>query len=257
MSVYIFDTETTDKVEQDKPLPEIIEAAWLRLAPGQDLVGVHPDLIGRPLYVAGTFEQRYVPQGRISFGAMSVHHILPSELTGFEPSSSFALPGDAEYLVGHSIDFDWQAAGSPANVKRIDTCAMAKHIWPDADSYSLSALLYFLLGATPETRKMLMSAHSALADVRNNLVLLEYILKAKPEIQTWSALYAYSEEARIPLVMPITHARGTPIKDIDGGLLDWCLRQPWLDPYLRVAIEREFERRYPPTKDEVFDEVEG
>lgn len=246
MSVYIFDTETTDKVEDDKPLPDIIEAAWLRLRADEGLLGPEPDRIPARLEVFESFCDRFMPSQRISFGAMSVHHILPHELEGCAPSSAFALPPDVEYLIGHSIDFDFKATGSPENVKRICTCAMARHVWQDADSYSLSALLYQLLGPTNETRELLQGAHGAATDVRNTLRLLELLLQAKPDITTWSALYTFSEDSRIPLRMPITKARGELLTDIDDGLILWCLRQDWLEKYLRIGLQREWARRNPP-----------
>lgn len=239
MTVYIVDTETTSK-DDDR---EVIELAWLRLQPGHDLAGVS-DRIDVSVPVQH-FEQRYQPSKPAGFGSIAVHHILPDELEGCPPSSDAALPNGCIYIVGHSIDFDWQALGSP-DVHRICTRAMAEHVWPDADSYSQSALLYMLLGATESTRDLLRNAHSALTDCNNNLTLLQHILRAKPDIKTWSALHEFSEECRIPLKMPITKERGTPLTEIDDGLLCWCLNQYWLPgehPYLHKGLVREYERR--------------
>lgn len=237
----IFDTETTSK-DDDR---EIIEAAWLRPLAVSDLAGPS-DAIPRPVFTEGQEiehdERRFLPTKPISFGSMAVHHILPSELEGCWPSEAFRLPDGVEYIAGHSIDFDWEAAGRPP-VKRICTFAMANWIWPDADSYSQSALLYMLLGPTPETRRRLQNAHSAMTDVLNNAALLEQILAAKPEITTWSQLYAYSEACRIPRVMPIGEKQGVKgltlaeAVEYDTGFVYWCLRQDWLDPYLRKGLE--------------------
>lgn len=161
------------------------------------------------------------------------------------PSSEAVLPNGCTYLIGHNCDFDWQALGSP-DVKRICTYAMAQHVWPEADSYSQTALVYMLLGANPGARELLKDAHSAINDCRNNLTLLAHILRAQPEIKTWSALHDFSEDCRIPLKMPITKARGELLTEIDDGLLDWCLRQHWLPdehPYLYKGLTREYERR--------------
>lgn len=239
-----FDTEMTDKDDAR----EIIEAAWIRPLVS-DLPG-ESDRIPRPLLEqpCESFVRRYRPTKPISYGAMAVHHILPSELEDRPPSSSFAIPEDVQYIVGHNIDFDWQAAGSPPWVKRICTDAMARYVWPDLDAYSQSALLYYVLGPTPETRERLRNAHSALADVLNNVLLLEKILEAKPEITTWSALYAYSEQCRIPRVMPIGERQGVKGMTLDEALefdpsfVDWCLRQDWLDPYLRKGLEQAIAR---------------
>lgn len=237
-NAYIIDTETTDK---DRP--EVIELAGILLRSELDLAGESDRIF---LEEADTFEQRYKPQKPTSFGALAVHHILPSELEGCPESCAAFLPGDCAYMIGHSIDYDWQALGSPEGVKRICTRAMAEHIWPDADSYSQSALLYMLLGPTAETRERLRNAHSALTDCQNNLVLLQHIWRAKWEITTWSQLWDFSEECRIPLKMPITKARGEKLTDIDDGLLNWCLNQHWMpveQPYLYKGLMREHERR--------------
>lgn len=225
----IFDTETTSK-NDDR---EIVEAAWIRPAGG--------DVIPRPLleHVDEDFAGRFQPAKPIEHGAMAVHHILPLELEHCPASADFALPDGIEYVVGHNIDFDWHAAGAPAAVKRICTDAMARWTWPGADSYSQSALLYMLLGATPETRELLKGAHGATVDVLNNARLLEAILDARPEIRTWSALYEFSEACRVPPAIPFGKWKGSTLAEVvecDPGYVDWMLRQEWLDPYLRYGL---------------------
>lgn len=238
MSVYIFDTETTSR----EPDREVIEAAWIRMAAGSDLAGAS-DYIPTPLAAADVFCGRYAPTRPMTLGALAVHHILPSELEGAPRSELCKLPGDAEYVVGHSIDFDWEAVGKP-NVKRIDTCAIARYVYPDVGEYSQSALLYHVLGQTAATRDRLKNAHSAMQDVENNALLLQHLLHDAPNTMlTWSALYAYSEVCRIPRVMPIGEKqglKGLPLAecyDRDPGFVSWCLRQDWLDPYLRKGLE--------------------
>jgi exodeoxyribonuclease X len=238
MSVLAFDTETTDRKEGR----EIIEAAWIAIAADVGLMGNEPDRIPAVLQPAEIFCCRYRPTKPINFGALAVHHILPEELTECPPSSSFTLPEGVEYLIGHSCDFDWEAAGSP-DVKRICTLAMSKHLWPQADSHSQSALLYQLLGMTPDTRALLQGAHSALTDARNNLLLLAAILEAKPDIKTWSALHAYSEDCRIPLYCPMKRWEGQLLTEMEDGAISWCLRQDFIDPWYRKGLERVVEQR--------------
>jgi exodeoxyribonuclease X len=126
----IFDTEATD-INQ----PVIVEAAWVAL----DNVS--------PFQLGATFHQRYNPGKPISLGALATHHILDEELIDCPPASSFQLPHELEYLIGHNIDFDWQAIGQP-EVKRICTLALARKAWPELDSHTQSALLYFLERST-------------------------------------------------------------------------------------------------------------
>lgn len=235
MRAYVFDTETTDKKNG-----EIIEAALGRLPVGGSLIE-DPDLIPLDLRFDEIAVERYKPARAISFGAMAVHHILPHELEGCRPSSSFKLPEDCAYIIGHSIDFDWQAAGSPAYVKRICTHAMAQHVWPDATGHSQSALIYMLCGATDDVRRTLRDAHSAQVDIQLNRQLLAHILLAKPEIKTWTQLWEYSEECRIPLTCPMKRYEGVLLEDLDRGFVYWCLNQSWLDPYFRKGLMRVLE----------------
>lgn len=229
MSIYIFDTETTDRENG-----EIIEAAWLQLS--TDPIEGDPKILGE-------WSSRFRPSQPSSFGAMAVHHILPSELEDCPPSSSFKLPEGIVLLVGHSIDFDWNAAGSPANVKRIDTHAMAQWLWPDASGFSQIALLYMLDGATPETREMVREAHGALADARMNYRLLTHILSMKPEIKTWNELWRYSEVCRIPRTCPFKRWEGVLLEDMDYSAINWCLNQDWLDPYFRKGLNQVLSNR--------------
>jgi exodeoxyribonuclease X len=243
--VYFFDTETTSL----NPDREVIEAAWIRAQDMVDLAGPCERIASPIVGADGRFWERYKPSRPITLGSIAVHHILPAELEGCPPPSRFVLPPDAVYIVGHNVDFDWEAIGKPANVKRIDTDCMARYVYPDLDSYSQSALLYHLLGAKPETRERLKNAHSALQDVENNVVLLEHILRDVPQpIETWSELYAYSEACRIPRVMPIGDKqglKGMPLDEAyeaDPGFIGWCLRQDWIDDYFRKGLEQTIER---------------
>jgi exodeoxyribonuclease X len=248
MTAYIFDTERTDRDQG-----EIIEAAWLHMRVETDLAG-STDAIPIDMQPGLAFCQRYKPSKLIAFGSMAVHHILPGELEDCFPSSEFALPSDCAYLIGHSIDFDWQAAGSPANVKRIDTHAIAQWLWPDTSGHSQSALLYMLLGANTITREQLRTAHGALPDAWNNLALLREILRLKPEITTWSALWEYSEQCRIPMFCPFKNREGVKLVDLDDSYIDWCLSQHWIDAYLRKGLVQIAEARASAHRASVFDD---
>ena len=240
MTAYLLDVETTSK----KQPMEIIEAAWLRIMPASDMLGETPDVI--PAFLSfSSWHQRYKPSIEITCGSIAVHHILPHELEDCPPSSSFKLPEDCTYLIGHSIDFDWEAISSPPGVKRICTHAMAQHVWPEATGYSQAALTYMLMGTHDHVREMLKSAHSALADVMLNYRLLQHILiQAPPEIATWAQLWEFSEECRIPRVCPMKRYEGVPLEHLEQGFVDWCLAQHWLDPYFRKGLERVNKERY-------------
>ncbi|GAA5092212.1 putative quorum-sensing-regulated virulence factor [Paenalcaligenes hermetiae] len=219
MSAYIFDTETTG-TEQ----PDIIEAAWLEIdAPTS-------------LQVVSQFEQRYQPRHPISLGALAVHHIYDEELVNCPPCTTFQFPAQAQYMIGHNVDYDWEMAGRP-NVKRICTLALSRMLLPQLDSHSQSALMYYFF--RPHARERLKNAHSALADVQNCRFILQKMLALLEQpVQTWEQLWELSEQARLPRVMPFGKHKGTPISELPPDYQDWVLRQDSMDPYIKLAIQK-------------------
>ena len=212
----IFDVEATDKNDA-----VIIEAASL------DVTSLNPFDVGNP------WVQRYNPGKPISLGALATHHIMDEELVNCPASSSFKLPAGTKYLIGHNIDFDWVAIGSP-EVKRICTLALARSLWPDLDSHTQSALLYYFERDT--ARDQLRNAHSALADVRICSKIVGQII-AKLQPVSLDALWEMSEKARIPKVMPYGKHKGELISQVPSDYKQWLLRQDNVSGYLRKALE--------------------
>ena len=143
------------------------------------------------------------------------------------------LPDDAQYIIGHNVDYDWNVINQP-NVKRICTLALARRVWPELDSYSQSALLYFIKGA--EAREKLKNAHSALTDVKNCEILLRAICN-KLEITSAEELWNKSELARVPTHINFGKHKGTIISEIPKDYKEWLLKQVDIDLYLRKALE--------------------
>ena len=212
----IFDVEATDKKDA-----VIIEAASLEVS------SINPLEVGNP------WVQRYNPGKPISLGALATHHIMDEELINCPASSSFRLPVGTKYLIGHSVDFDWEAIGSP-EVKRICTLALSRSLWPELDSHTQSALLYFFERAT--AREQLRDAHSALADVWIcSKVLAQIIAKLHPS--SLEALWEMSEKARIPTIMPFGKHKGELISQLPADYKRWALRLDNITGYLRKALE--------------------
>ena len=212
----IFDVEATDKNNA-----VIIEAASL------DVTSISPFDVGNP------WVQRYNPGKPISLGALATHHIMDEELVSCPPSASFKLPAGTKYLIGHNIDFDWVAIGSP-EVKRICTLALARSLWPGLDSHTQSALLYYFERDT--ARDQLRNAHSALADV---WICSKIVGKIIDELHPTSldAFWEISEKARIPTIMPFGKHKGEAITLVPSDYKQWMLRQDNVSPYLRKALE--------------------
>ncbi|WP_110993100.1 3'-5' exonuclease [Pseudomonas sichuanensis] len=223
MNAFIFDSETTGFNE-----PHLVEAAWLQLLaiPG--------------LPVAGEFLQRYKPGKPIELGALATSHILDEDLADCQGHAEFALPAEAEYLIGHNVDYDWGVIGRP-EIKRICTAALSRRLWPDADSHSQSAMIY--LHYRSEARDLLRNAHAALDDVNNCRLLLIKILDAlaaelgRP-VAGWEELWIISEDARIPTVIGFGKYRGAKFSDLPADYRRWLLNQPDLDPFVRKALQR-------------------
>ncbi len=212
----IFDTEATGIKEA-----VLIEAAWV------ELESIDPFIVNNP------FVQRYNPGKPITLGALATHHIMDEELVDCPPASSFTLPKNLKYIIGHNVDFDWEVIGRP-EVKRICTLALARKLWPDLDSHNQSALLYFLERNT--AREQLRNAHSALIDVGICAVILDHICR-ELDIKTIEDLYTESEKARTPTTMPFGKHKGVLLADIPSDYKQWLLGQGDIDPYLRKALE--------------------
>lgn len=216
MIAVILDTETTGVDDS-----ELIESAWL------------PVDIGGNTIAPGGHVSRWRPSKRITLGAMATHHIMDEELADCPPCSEFRLPEGVEYLIGFNIDFDWKVIGSPP-VKRIDICAMCRHLWPEADSHSQSAMLYLL--DRENARDSLSGAHSAGVDVINCRVILSHVLAKVGPFETFEQLWMKSEVMRIPKVMGFGKHKGKPIAQIPSDYKRWLLGQPDVDPYLQQAL---------------------
>ncbi|WP_342051358.1 MULTISPECIES: 3'-5' exonuclease [unclassified Cupriavidus] len=250
MNALIFDTETTGKKS-----PGLVEAAWIPMPYPGSIAELATQLVGNAR-APGIAAHRFNPGKAIEYGAMATHHITNEEVAHCPPASTFRLPGTVSYLIGHKIDYDIGVIDAAApgegygEIKGIDTLALAQRLWPECDSHTQSALLYFLM---PEVAKSLsMRAHDAAVDVGINLRIANRIIQ---ELQRrgalhpegdWSFddLWEISEIARVPELMPFGKHQGTPISEVPQSYWDWYFRQPDVDPYLERAY-REGGRTWP------------
>jgi exodeoxyribonuclease X len=217
----VIDTETTG-LDQ----PQVIEFASAPVTAAD----------GPTFSMGAATVQRFKPTKPISLGAMATHHIVPADLEDCPaPPTSYELP---RFIIGHNIDFDWQAMGSP-DVKRIDTLALAREAWPGLDSYSLGALTYHLHSAHV-ARDLLKNAHSAETDILLCFSVFEAALrtiKTETPLATWDDIWRVAEAARVPKVMTFGKHQGKPIKDVPRDYADWYRRQIGPDPYLIQAFK--------------------
>ena len=186
------------------------------------------------------FDQLYRVDEPISYAAMAVHHILESELVDQPHYTSFSLPQETTYIIGHNIDYDIRALEKCgvdiSKIIAICTLALARLVWPAAEAHNISALIYMITKGSAKARDMIKKAHRADMDIILTAnILMHEIHHLK--IQTIEELYTASEDARIPRTINFGKHRGTAIADLPADYMQWLLRQEDLDPYLRKAIE--------------------
>ncbi|SPL72614.1 exonuclease domain-containing protein [Acinetobacter stercoris] len=187
------------------------------------------------------FDQLYsIGNEKISYASMAVHHILESDIQDKPNFSTFELPSETTYIIGHNIDYDIRAIEQcgvdTSKIKAICTLALSRLVWPDTEAHNISALIYMISKGSEKARNMLKGAHRADADIiltANILMHILYHLK----IQTIEELYEASEDARIPRTINFGKHRGTAIHELPADYIQWLLRQEDLDPYLRKALE--------------------
>ena len=186
------------------------------------------------------FDQLYCVDEPISFAAMAVHHILESDLIDRPHYSTFILPTDTQYIIGHNVDYDIRAIEKcgvdTSSIKAICTLALARRVWPDAEAHNISALIYMISKGSEKAREMIKKAHRADMDIILTANILMHIVH-QLNINSMEELYAASEDARIPRSINFGKHRGTNIVDLPADYIQWLLRQDEPDPYLRKALE--------------------
>ena len=186
------------------------------------------------------FDQLYSCDEPISFAAMAVHHILESDLEGHPHYSTFRLPDETIYMIGHNIDYDVRAVEKcgvdTSKIKAICTLALARRVWPDAEAHNISALIYMITKGSERAREMIRKAHRADMDIILTANILMHIVHHL-KINSMQELFDASEDARIPRTINFGKHRGSAIAELPADYVQWLLRQDELDPYLRKALE--------------------
>lgn len=188
------------------------------------------------------FDQLYQVDEPISYAAMAVHHILESDLVDQPHYSSFRLPNETVYMIGHNIDYDLRAIEkcgvNTQHIKTICTLALARRVWPDAEAHNISALIYMISKGSAKAREMIKKAHRADMDIILTANILNQIVQ-QLNINSLEELYAASEDARIPRTLNFGKHKGSALRDLPADYIQWLLRQTDLDPYLRKALEQQ------------------
>lgn len=187
------------------------------------------------------------PDRAISFGAMAVTNIFNEDVAECESHTSLCartMPKGEAYIVGHNVDFDIRVAANAgvdvSQYKAICTLAMARNLYPDADSHTLGAMSCML--DYEYARANMKDAHGAAADVVMTARLL-YIICKQQTIMSMDELYSFSEFARIPTHFPFGKHKGVAIAELatnqDGrGYLQWVVNSIKDNDYLVNACRK-------------------
>lgn len=193
------------------------------------------------------FCQRYNPLTSISLGAMAVTGICDEDVAHCQPHTSFRLPANTAYIIGHNIDFDAKVLANAgvdiSNIKFICTLAMSRELLPDLNTHELVALLYHL--DKPYAREHARNAHSAMHDV----IFTQKVLKGLMGLAVGlygdrmydiETLYQFSEYARVPKTMPFGKHKGVLIAELPRDYVRWAVANLTdMDKYLRGALEKQ------------------
>ena len=147
--------------------------------------------------------------------------------------------GPPDAYCAHNSRFD-QSFFSPAGIPWLDTYRLALWLWPEAPSFKLNSIRYFLRLKLAPPPELIQRAHSAAWDAYLCAAVLR---KCCMEGATWEDMMAVSNE---PAVLPrFTFGKWAmkPIADIDAGYLEWMLKQQDMDADAKHTAMVELQRR--------------
>lgn len=175
--------------------------------------------------------------------ARAVHHIALSDCAGWDPFDAAAIlkePVDA--IAAHMAEFELKFLGLAVTPPLICTYKAALRMWPDAPSHSNGALRYWLQDADKIAPDHVMTqpAHRAGPDAYVTAHLLLALFEAGA---TGRQMVAWTKEPALLPTCPIGKFRGKPWSQVEGGFLDWMLRQPTMEDDLKWNAQREIDRR--------------
>lgn len=171
----------------------------------------------------------------------AIHHISLAECApwdAFDPASMFKEHCDA--IAAHNSGFETKFFSPEAPV--ICTYKSALRMWPDAPGHSNGVLRYWLedQGKINPDHMETQPAHRAGPDAYVTAHILLALFDAGA---TGREMAAWTKEPPLMPTCPLGKFRGKPWPEVDGGFLDWMLRQPTMEAGLKWNAEREISRR--------------
>jgi exodeoxyribonuclease X len=198
----VIDTETTGIGDTDV----VVEVAVVLV-----------DDAGR--FVPGAVSSLVRPAVPISIGARATHHISPADVAGAPTLAEIFFP-TFDVVAGHAVDFDLrllrQSGRELPPLPAIDTCRVAKHLFPDSPGFSNQVLRYYL---GLEVDLCGMAPHRALADAIVTASILRRMLAEAPI----DHLIELSTQPAVLNVVQFGKHRGKRWAELDLKYLVWVV----------------------------------
>jgi exodeoxyribonuclease X len=226
-AIMVIDTETSDlEIEKGAGL---LELAWIKLT-----------------NETGSFEPAVSAEDYIEFAgimsphARAVHHIKPEQcflsngastrLDAMDKLLRHVTPDT--FFCAHNYEFDSKFLPEIRG-PWICTMRVAKHIWPEAPSFSNQVLRYWL-GIEPAIENTMgRYPHQALYDVAVTTAILQKMLT----VHSVQELVNMTKRPVTLRKMTFGKHRGTPFSQIPRDYLQWLRGKTDLDPDLRHTLD--------------------
>lgn len=182
------------------------------------------------------------PEMPISVEAMGVTDITDEMVAG-KPKFATLLDrlkaGPPDAYCAHNSRWDSEFF-RPAGIAWLDTYRLALWLWPEAPSFKLNALRYWLklkLSPPPEVQQR---AHSALWDAYLCAAVLR---RCCMEGATWEDMLAVSNEPAVLSRLTFGEHAMKPIADVPESYFQWILKKGGFEPDVVHTAMVELQRR--------------
>lgn len=190
------------------------------------------------------------PNGAITFHAMAIHHLTPSNFDQTLPCCDdrqlidfLEVGGAADHLVAHNVAFESAHIGAAVtgDLRWICTVKGARHAWPDAPGYSNQVLRYWRgLDLDPA---LAMPPHRAAPDAWVTAHILIDLLQSCSVDELADATNAPRRLDRIPF----GRYRGKDWSLAPADYLRWLISEPEMAADVVARAETELAGRLTPS----------
>ena len=236
-NVYVVDVETTGL---DPKEDRVVEFAMVQSFPDGD----EPEVIINELTCPG---RRIPPE------VSAIHHIVDADVAG-RPTleivvkdcglwPSAANVGSGALFVAHNAPFDRSFLEPVIGPRKwIDTCRVAKHLWPDAPKFGNQVMRYYLELTVAMLAGASLQPHRALYDA---LVTEALFRAALARTEDLDELLKLSITPVLLKNIPLGTHFGKAFEDVPTGYLKWMATKTWDDEDLTFTINHWLRKAYP------------